>query len=445
MRISVVAIGLALSALLWLATGAGHAAAPVDLAQARALVDQGKAAEAYEMLAPLEARLAGDVNYDYLLGIAALDSGRPDKATLALERVLAVSPDFAGARLDFARAYFALGNYARAKTEFEIVLKLNPPPTARATVENYLAAIEQRVPGKRAGASGYIEALLGYDTNVNNSTSESQVFIPLFGTTFTLSPTNIETSDGYLGLAFGGQATQRLGSALSGYLSGDVKTRRHFDATEFDTLDAVVRAGVTAAQAANSYSLGMQLGRLYLDGEANRNLLGLTAEWRRTLSAKNQFGVFGQYSQLRYQDPAVQVNDVNQALAGLGWVHVLDGGGRSVVFGSLYGGAEQETNGRPDGDKRLGGLRVGTQRLTANKQTFSASFGVQYGDFSEENLAFLVKRKDILYDVSIGYTWRPAPGWSLRPQWVHSRNNSSVPIYEYTRNDLSLSVRRDFQ
>lgn len=432
------------SVLVCLSAGPGHAS-PAEIARARALLDQGKAAEAYEILAPLEATLAGDVNYDYLLGIAALDAGRPDKATLALERVLAVNPDFAGARLDFARAYFALGNYPRAKTEFEIVLKLNPPATARVTVENYLSAIEQRAPIKRGGASGYIEALLGYDTNVNNAVSESQVFVPLFGTTLALSPTNIGTSDGYLGLGFGGQATQRLTPASSAYASADIKNRRHFDANEFDTINADLRTGVSTVHGASSYNVSLQLGRLYLDGQSNRNLFGLTAEWRRALSDKNQFGVFGQYSQLRYQDPEIEINDVNQALAGLGWVHVLGDGGRSALFGSIFGGAEQETNGRPDGDKRLGGLRLGMQLLTGSKQLFSASFGGQYGNFSEENLAFLVKRKDILYDINIGYTWHPAPNWSLRPQLVHSRNDSTVPIYEYTRTDFSLSVRRDFQ
>jgi tetratricopeptide (TPR) repeat protein len=432
------------SILVCLSVGPGQAS-PTEIARARALLDQGKAAEAYEILAPLEATLAGDVNFDYLLGIAALDSGHPDKSTLALERVLAVSPDFAGARLDFARAYFALGNYPRAKTEFEIVLKLNPPATARVTVENYLSAIEQRAPIKRGGASGYIEALLGYDTNVNNAVSESQVFVPLFGTILALSPTNIETSDAYLGLGFGGQATQRLTPTSSVYVSADIKNRRHFDASEFDTINAELRTGVSTVHGADSYNVGLQLGRLYLDGQSNRNLLGLTAEWRRALTDKNQIGVFGQYSQLRYQDPTIEINDVNQVVAGLGWVHVLGDGGRSALFGSIFGGTEQETNGRPDGDKQLAGLRLGTQLLTGNKQLFSASFGAQYGKYSEENLAFLVKRKDILYDINVGYTWHPAPNWSLRPQLVHSRNGSTVPIYEYTRTDISFSVRRDFQ
>ena len=55
MRNKVAAVGLVLSVLLWIAAGAGHASRP-SFARARALVDQGKAAEAYEVLAPLEAQ-----------------------------------------------------------------------------------------------------------------------------------------------------------------------------------------------------------------------------------------------------------------------------------------------------------------------------------------------------------------------------------------------------
>ena len=131
---------LALGFCLWVVSTAALAAG-VDLAKANALMKQGKAAEAYALLEPFEFEQSGNVQFDYLLGIAALDSGKPAKATLAFERVLATDPNFAGARLDMARAYYQLGDYTRAKTELETVLKLNPPPAARATINNYLAAI----------------------------------------------------------------------------------------------------------------------------------------------------------------------------------------------------------------------------------------------------------------------------------------------------------------
>ena len=117
-------------------TGNFALAAGLDLDKADALMKQGKAAEAYSLLEPFEFEQSGNIRFDYLLGIAALDSGKPDKATLAFERVLAVDPNFAGARVDMGRAYYQLGDFTRAKTEFETVLTQNPPPAAKATIDN---------------------------------------------------------------------------------------------------------------------------------------------------------------------------------------------------------------------------------------------------------------------------------------------------------------------
>ena len=59
----------------------GALAATLDMETATTLMQQGKPVEAYSLLEPFESEQAGNVQYDYLLGIAALDSGKPDKAT----------------------------------------------------------------------------------------------------------------------------------------------------------------------------------------------------------------------------------------------------------------------------------------------------------------------------------------------------------------------------
>ena len=123
---------------------AAEQATPADLTQAEALVREGRAAAAYALLQPKEADSAGDPDFDYWLGISALESGRPDKASIALERVLIVNPDFAAARLDLARAYFALNDYERARLEFKTVLEQDPPESARETIQRYMAEMDTR-------------------------------------------------------------------------------------------------------------------------------------------------------------------------------------------------------------------------------------------------------------------------------------------------------------
>ena len=50
---------------------------------AKRLLEQRRAAQAYEALMPLESVCAGDPLFDYLFGIAAVDAGMPERAEIA--------------------------------------------------------------------------------------------------------------------------------------------------------------------------------------------------------------------------------------------------------------------------------------------------------------------------------------------------------------------------
>ena len=67
-----------LAFILLLSVGVSYAADVIH--EARALLQSGQSAQAYALLAPLEESRAGDPEYDYLLGISALDSGKPGLA-----------------------------------------------------------------------------------------------------------------------------------------------------------------------------------------------------------------------------------------------------------------------------------------------------------------------------------------------------------------------------
>ena len=125
-----------LNVFLVLLALSGTAAADEVVEQARILLNSHQAGSAYTLLAPLSDERAGDPDFDYLLGIAALDSGQPGQAVFALERVLAVKPNDALARAEIARAYFALAEFDTSKQEFENVkTSAEVPATARATMD----------------------------------------------------------------------------------------------------------------------------------------------------------------------------------------------------------------------------------------------------------------------------------------------------------------------
>jgi len=110
-------IVLLLSAAWFSATlaGAVHAEADVLVHESLALVEQGKAQQAFDQLAAVEEKRAGDPDFDTVLGIAANETGQFTRAVFALERVLSVQPGNSRARAELGRALFALGDNQAAR------------------------------------------------------------------------------------------------------------------------------------------------------------------------------------------------------------------------------------------------------------------------------------------------------------------------------------------
>jgi len=438
---------LALGFCLWVTVNSAFAAGP-DLEKADALMKQGKAAEAYSLLEPFEFEQSGNIKFDYLLGIAALDSGKPDKATLAFERVLAIDPNFAGARIDMGRAYFQLGDLTRAKLEFETVLTQNPPPAARATINNYLAAIEKQETARKTSATGYLEAAIGHDTNVNFATSQNQIAVPALGNLiFTLNPAAVETPDDYLGFAFGGEISHQINPGLSLYAGADIRTRRNNTQDSFDSTSLDARAGLALGQGANVFRFGVLGGRYELDGKTNRDTAGLSAEWRHLINPANQLSAFGQYTRYRFE-PTISVNDFDQSTYGVNWLHVVDEG-KALVSATLFSGDERAPL-RADGGKRFNGLRLGGQIRLNEKTELFGGIGAQFSKFELANAAFSsptesLTRDDKQYDANLGLSWHYDKAWTLRPQISYLRNNSNIVIFQHDRTDVSVTIRRDFK
>ena len=95
--------------------------------QAKEFLRQGQAAQAFALLAAQEGELSGEDEFDYLFGVAALDSQQAGEAIFSLQRLVARKANFSGARLELARAYFDVGDDELASVEFARVLTENPP------------------------------------------------------------------------------------------------------------------------------------------------------------------------------------------------------------------------------------------------------------------------------------------------------------------------------
>lgn len=419
----------------------------IDLVQAAQMLRNGRGAQVYDTLLPHEFARAGDPEFDYLFGAAALEAGHADIATLALERVLAVSPNHGAARLDMGRAYFALGDMQRARRELDLARTLNPPAAARATIDRYQAEITARETAPKTRTTAYIEAGLGNDDNVTQGPISNTSYLPAFGVSFTMNVANQKKSDGFSQINAGAEFTHRLDEGLSLYGGVDYKGRGYGQVSGFDYGSTDLRAGAQWQRGQDTWRAGLGYNNYVLGQQSYRNITSLGGEFRRALTQRQQLMVFGQAAAVRYVPEAQVNNDVNQWVAGAGWVTQVPSSLPAVLSVSAYAGQETEAKAsspRVDGNKDFLGLRAGGQVTWRPDLDVYASAGLQAGNYQRTNQLYLVKRTDSLYELATGAIWRFAPAWSLKPNlsWLH--NSSNVSVNDYERYEVSLMIRRDF-
>ena len=144
------------------------------LGRAEAMLASNNAEGAWELLQALDAEVAGDAYFDYLLGVAALDSGRATLAILSLQRAAAAAPQYSAARMELARAHFEAGERDQARPIFVALLAESPPPGVGKIIDQYIAAIDAKPATPASDFSPYAELMVGYDDNANGSTSDQQ-------------------------------------------------------------------------------------------------------------------------------------------------------------------------------------------------------------------------------------------------------------------------------
>jgi hypothetical protein len=429
--------------LALLATFAGAVRADALTDQAKALLEQGKADAAYELLIADEPARAGDPNFDLLLGVAALDAGHNTNAIFALERVLAVQPDNARARAEIARAYLAVGETKTARREFETVKTQPVPDEVKATIDRVLSAIERIDEQGKTAVHGFVEFAYGHDTNVNAGPSGTQVAVPAFGgLVLTLGANNVALHDDFSTYTAGASLRTPLAKGLD-LTAGFIATKRMNSSYDiFDTGSADGNVGVVYTRDEDVFSLGYQNGTFYVDNNRYRDSSGFTGQWQRNFDSRTQGSVFVQYGWLRY--PYQMIRDADRTVYGFNLAHALQDR-KTVFWGGLYGGDERETQpGVPQWGHRLWGARGGAQYQFRDDVSAFANVSYEEDRYGGPDPFFLTNRTDDQANVNLGVAWSLADKWRLTPQYTYTRNSSNIPINFYKREMLSVSLRRDF-
>ncbi len=392
-----------------------------------------------ELSAQVEAR-AGDPEFDYALAIAAIDTGRYGEAIIALQRVLAVQPDNAAARAELARAYAMAGDIDTAREEFATVVD-DPslPDPVRQRFTGFVRQFDQQISGGGSSVSGFVDARVGHDSNVNAATDLTTLTIPLFSFLGpgTLGAGARAQDDEFAELSLGISGVHAVGrqDRIFGSLLGNA--RENFDVSAFSQESLTATAGYAHSFANRDViSLSAQAQVFALDWDGYRDSVGAILQYTHMTGGGQALTVSTQYNRLNYANQPLL--DADRAVFAIGYV-------TQTLSASMQGGIEET--------RRLGGdhysnwfatASLGAELPLSQRLALVAGGSFDLRRYDAPDPLFLVSRSDERLDLQGGLKVALSRNIFLQPRVTYTRNWSNIALYDYERWTASAGLRYEF-
>lgn len=407
------------------------------LAKGKELVLANRMQEAFDLLSAHEFQLAGNVDFDYLYGTAAVDSQNADLAIFALERVIEQQPSFAGARIELARAYYEIGDNESARYHFEYLQGQNPPPNVQAAITSYLRAIDRLAGAYRPIHLPHIAGGFGWDSNANASTGTNQFL------GFVLDGNNVETDSPFYFASIGDYYSRPLTPEVKLVLTGGASHRKYPDASFVDATDVFANAGFEWNYGDTKIFPSFGAAFNWLDGDDN--LDRYVGDVLVTHSLSDDWKLFGGATAAAHRFTSdLEIRDVNVYNGRVGVEHYLNPATGSVISTmALFGTDSARDSDSPFGNDRWA-VAISGSHLLAPRLLLGLNAGFRNTDYEGDFLG--QEREDDQWDASISlhlFDW-PAQGWRMIGRVAYTDVDSDLELYTYDRTEVGLTFHRAF-
>lgn len=431
---------LSMKAASGLALAAMAGIVPTPLAAQDSGAEQAAAQEAYEALAAQEAERAGDPQFDYQLGVAAANAGRYGEAIIAFQRVLAVQPNNAAARAELARTYALAGDVETAREQFATVVE-DPslPDPVRQRFTGLVKRLDREIDGGGTDVSGFVEARIGYDDNINAATDLTTITIPLFAFLGpgTLGAGAVAQEDEFYELNGGVSVVGALSrqDRLYGSVLGTWKD--NFSSDIFDQASLTGTAGYAHTFASRDVlSVSLQAQQFWIDGDDYRTAFGVIGQYTHLLG--NGDALVGSAQWTRLDFPTDPLRDADRYALGIGYV-------TPILAANLTGGIEDTRDSAGDAQSNtFVGTNVGAEIPVGPRMAVVAGAGFDLRRYHAPDALFLVEREDERFDATLGLKYALTDRFHVQPRATYSRNWSNIPLYDYERWTASVALRFEF-
>lgn len=449
-------------ALLLSASCSTAFALPAD--DIRSQLERNNPREAFA-IGKANADLQGEALFDFWFGIAALDAGSPGEGVLALERYVLQYPDNRSGRFHLGRGYYILGEDQRARDEFEL-LRPNASGDELAAIERYLDAIRARESRYQPTANAWVEAGLGYDSNINSGIkSGSTIGIPGIGLIGEADPRSVGTrdSDWYMTASAGVQGTKPLSPGVALFGTAGVDGRGYFstDNRMFNHYSYGGNGGLSFLDGKNLYRVGIAVTQQVVDNQNYLTTYTGFGDWSHQFDQFNRFSLGASFGTHDYDntrvygvrdrdaqrfDSQAQVRNDNFWGGSATWTHTFGIAWQPVLALTAAYQRENNTEDRDDYSRDVYSARAQLSFTPAPR--WGLAVGIGYFEARHDKEFSLIpggdERRDRSWgtDLMVSYRYNKALSARVEASWNDQRSN--IDLFDYSRWTIATKLRYEF-
>ncbi|MAC45535.1 tetratricopeptide repeat protein [Oceanospirillum beijerinckii] len=408
----------------------------------KVLTEQGKSENAYNIASEHLEELEGTPLFDFYYGLAAVDSGHPGEGTMALERVLIQYPENDRVRLEYARGMYLLEDNEAAKQEFNTVLLKEPPEAVAIKIKRYLALIEKREQQYKVTKKVYAQITAGYDSNLNSAPEDQLNRVEL-------TDESLGKGDSYVQASAGATITKPMDKTYTLFAKGDVNHKSYQDEDSFNNSTLNIVGGLRYNLENKDRVQVTARGQHYrTDGSAFRNMFSLSADYTHSFSNTLSASAYLSASRFSYPDSSIAWRDSIQVSTGASVYKVLPIWNSPILFSNLYYGEETPddvtTVSKASVEKQFFGGSIGLQLPITEKNIATAAAIYQDTEYQGRDWLYNTRRHDKYKALNLSWRYLFNDQFSVNLNSSFIDNSSSIELYEYDREVVSIGVKYEY-
>lgn len=401
--------------------------------KARDQLSDKRAAEALSLFRQYEPIHAGDPQFDYWYGVAAMRSGEPFEASLALERVIAIQPQHAGARLELVAVYIQLSQLDAADRQLDFLGNLNAPARAQEAINRFRTIVTQR--RQKAAENPHLLTLsidMGYDSNYLNYPDSFDLFANTILQGLAILEADSTTYTNLRGMAWK-RWNAPDGTFFESSILGQSRLNHNRAARVFDTnmLHGSLAVGSRVGRD-SELRFGLEASQLWLDSSSYRTQTGINIAWKTHLNKNLEFLANGAFREFRFNESR---NDYVSWSGDIEWRYNLN----SKLRLRSKAGAETEqvtkTITRQGGDAIKLFISAHADFFLSQSNQILTTIGYEKQEYSDKgfavfNLGQAAIRTDDSFRARVEWIYMPSKRWRFSMFSQYRSQSSSIDFFE---------------